>query len=47
MKLNIEQLEKRIGEYYEKWSSPSGLNEYEKIALKYLEARYKLLKGGE
>jgi hypothetical protein len=37
-----QELEKKISEYYKKWSD-SGLNEYEKIALKHLEAKYKLI----
>ena len=41
--MNKQQLQKKIEKYYEKWSSEKGLNEYEKIALKKLEEKYKQL----
>jgi len=38
-----KELKNQIEKLYEKWSSESGLTEYEKIALKHLEENYKKL----
>ena len=37
-----KELEKKLSEYYKKWSD-SGLDVYEKIAVKNLERSYKLI----
>lgn len=41
--MNKQQLEEQIEELLTKWST-SGLNVYEKIALKKLEEKYKKIK---
>lgn len=38
----IEELKNRIEKLYFQWSE-SGLNEYQKLTLKHLEAEYRLL----